>query len=269
MAEKIRYVLLTEYKANIVDVSQKIDENSFGNSMNENSGFSSNYILYIICAIVLCGGIIVGVQKKFPFKYAAVYSKLLPGNSNNNDNNIDHENSNFKSISIDKYTKNGNDGNQTNKNDKNERDLKLSTNSPKSSPNSAEVFLQKVLKNIGTPSFITSKYIQNLKDDYISSIEQLREFDDEDWKRYGFKKSHITIIKNKLHNNDDDEDDDVDEDEDDDDSQDDDDDDDSELSISDDAWGASTKSKKTKGGNKSKKKNNNNSNSTDSGFDDF
>merc|ERR1711933_21624 len=57
------------------------------------------------------------------------------------------------------------------------------------------------------PSFMFEKNIQNLKDDYISSIDQLREFDDKDWKRYGFKKKHIIVIKNKLQNDGDNDDD--------------------------------------------------------------
>jgi len=99
-----------------------------------------------------------------------------------------------------------------------EKDLNVNI-SPKPSTNSAELFLQKLFKNLGTPSFMTSKYIQSLKDDYVTSIEQLREFDDGDWKRYGFKKNHIIMIKNKLRteDGDDEEEDDEDDDEDDDD----------------------------------------------------
>merc|ERR1712154_129611 len=208
LAEKIRSTLLKEYKANKVDVSQKIDANSFSGSINttDSWSFSSNSTLFILCAVVLCGGIIVGFQKKFPFKYQNVYSKLTDFNKNN------AETSSFESISIQKY--NDKDAEQ----EAQEKDLNVNI-PPKPSTNSAELFLQKLFKNLGTPSFMTSKYIQSLKDDYVTSIEQLREFDDGDWKRYGFKKNHIIMIKNKLRteDGDDEEEDDEDDDEDDDD----------------------------------------------------
>merc|ERR1712228_809013 len=79
------------------------------------------------------------------------------------------------------------------------KDLNVGT-SQKAKKNSAETFLLSLFDNLGTPSFMFEKNIQNLRDDYISSIEQLREFDDGDWKRYGFKNSHIIMIKNKLQN---------------------------------------------------------------------
>ena len=275
MAEEIRSILLKEYRANKVDVSQKMDANSFADSGGSSSSwsFSSNSTLFILCAVVLCGGIIIGFQKKFPFKYQNVYSKLLTNNNNNNNNdNIDNDNNdrnneidletnNFKSKSIDKYSRNGNESNN-----KNERELNVSS-SPKTK-NSAEEFLQKVLKNSGTPSFITTKYIQNLKSDYISSIEQLREFDDGDWKRYGFKKSHIKIIKNKLNDDEDDDDDEEDNDQ----EQDEDDDDDSELSdFSDDNWNDNNKTNNVKKDNKklSKKSKSKNNNESTTDFDDF
>ena len=183
MAEKIRSILLKEYKANKVDITQKIDENSFSGSLNTSDrwSFSSNSTLFLFMAIVLCGGILVGFQKKFPFKYQDVYSKLT---SKQNPNKI-------QSISIEQYSQQ--------QNDQQHKDLNVGT-SQKAKKNSAETFLLSLFDNLGTPSFMFEKNIQKLKDDYISSIEQLREFDDGDWKRYGFKNSHIIMIKNKLQN---------------------------------------------------------------------
>merc|ERR1712232_442512 len=81
-----------------------------------------------------------------------------------------------------------------------ERDLSVGTAKKAETINSAERFLQSLFDNLGTPSFMFEKNIQNLRDDYITTIEQLREFDDGDWKRYGFKNNHIIMIKNKLQN---------------------------------------------------------------------
>eukprot|EP01084_Bolivina_argentea_P183276 316284_1 len=200
MAEKIRSVLLDKYRANNADVSQKMDANSFnsGIDIHSNWAFSSNSTLFIICAVVLCGGIMVGIQKKFPFKYhtAAVYTKLTHHIMKDKSNTNEETNHNFESISIQK---------QSNVN-KTQNEFELNVNTANTPKNSAQEFLENVFKNLGTPSFITSKYIQNLKDDYISSIDQLREFDDGDWKRYGFKKNHIMEIKNKLQSYDDEDD---------------------------------------------------------------
>merc|ERR1719350_2657232 len=137
-------------------------------------------------AIVLCGGIVVGFQKKFPFQYQSVYSKVIGGSNNKN------------KIEIAQYMKSSDQ----------ERDLDVGTSSPSKATNSAEAFLHSVFKSLGTPSFMFEKNIQNLKGDHISTIDQLREFDERDWKRYGFKKKQIIVIRNKLQQsetNDDDE----------------------------------------------------------------
>eukprot|EP01084_Bolivina_argentea_P056696 103701_1 len=132
MAEKIRSILLNKYRANSVDVSQKIDKNSYGNSdINNNannwSWIVNNSTLFILCFIALCGTIIVGFQKKFPFKYQNVYSKLSSFNNKNNNNN---NNNNFDSISIDKYNNNNNDTNLEKENDKlQETELNVNVNS--------------------------------------------------------------------------------------------------------------------------------------------
>eukprot|EP00488_Nonionellina_sp_1-RS-2012_P004349 TRINITY_DN9765_c0_g1_i1.p1 TRINITY_DN9765_c0_g1~~TRINITY_DN9765_c0_g1_i1.p1 ORF type:complete len:142 (+),score=40.22 TRINITY_DN9765_c0_g1_i1:123-548(+) len=132
-------------------------------------------IVSVVCGF-LCGGVIAGVYKKFPFKYQNVYARLVDHKDNKSDEMNEH---NFESLSI-----------QT------EKDLNVNTSSNVTKTNSAQEFLEKVFHAQGTPSFLTSKYIQNLKDDYITSVDQLREFDDEDWKRYGFKNNHIIVIKN-------------------------------------------------------------------------
>lgn len=161
-----------------MEVVQKIDENSFSGSVktNDSWSFSSNSTLFVFMAVVLCGGILVGFKKKFPFKYQNVYSKLT---NKQNPQKIE-------SIPIDEFSK----GQQ-------QKDLSVGT--AQKSTNSAETFLQSLFDNLGTPSFMFEKNIQKLKDDYISTIEQLRELDDGDWKRYGFKNSDIIMIKNKLH----------------------------------------------------------------------
>merc|ERR1712228_203956 len=78
MAEKIRSILLKEYKANKVDITQKIDENSFSGSLNTNDrwSFSSNSTLFVFMAIVLCGGILVGFQKKISLQISRCLFKI-------------------------------------------------------------------------------------------------------------------------------------------------------------------------------------------------
>merc|ERR1712032_1309594 len=80
-----------------------------------------------------------------------------------------------------------------------ERELTVNTSSPNAgSTNSAEAFLLKTFESLGTPSFITAKYIKSLRDDHVNSIERLRNFDEADWKRHGVKQSHIAVIRKKL-----------------------------------------------------------------------
>jgi hypothetical protein len=50
---------------------------------------------------------------------------------------------------------------------------------------SASKFLISVLISIGIPSFGTSKYCAILKDNYLSTIDQLKQLDNSDWKRLG------------------------------------------------------------------------------------
>merc|ERR1712130_297495 len=107
-----------------VDVVQQIDENSFNGPANttESWSFSSNSTMFVMMAIVLCGGIVVGFQKKFPFQYQSVYSKMV-GSSGKID-----------SIAIEQYMQQGND---------NEKDLNVAS-SPTKAHNSAETFLHSV-----------------------------------------------------------------------------------------------------------------------------
>ena len=56
----------------------------------------------------------------------------------------------------------------------------------------------KTFQDLGTPSFITTKYIKSLRDDHVTSIERLRNFDDADWRRHGVKQSHIAVLRKKL-----------------------------------------------------------------------
>merc|ERR1719150_2315941 len=78
-----------------------------------------------------------------------------------------------------------------------ETDRELTVNTA-STPNSAEQFLLKTFQDLGTPSFITTKYIKSLRDDHVTSIERLHNFDDADWRRYGLKQSHIAVLRKKL-----------------------------------------------------------------------
>merc|ERR1719477_568838 len=76
MAEQMRSILLgDEYQANAVEVSQRTDALSFSGGVTESESwsFSSNSTLLVVCLVVLCGGIVVGKQKGFAFKYSAVY----------------------------------------------------------------------------------------------------------------------------------------------------------------------------------------------------
>jgi len=173
MAEKIRSILFDVYKANTVEVSQKVDANSFA-SLESDSGWSSstNSTLFFLCAMVLCGGAFIASQKKFAFKYQSVYSNLKKRSSLP----LQHD---------------AIDGEQ-------ERELNVDTAASQTS-SSAEQFLQSVFKELGIPSFITSKNFHSLRDAYVTTVEQLRNFDDGDWKRHGFQAKHIEVIKNKLH----------------------------------------------------------------------
>mmetsp|Transcript_15616 Transcript_15616/g.24698 ORF Transcript_15616/g.24698 Transcript_15616/m.24698 type:complete len:737 (-) Transcript_15616:472-2682(-) len=185
MAEKIRSVLLSKYSANTVEVSQKIDANSFGSiAPSSGSSFVSSATLLCLCVIVLAGGMVVAYRHKFTF--ANLGASLLWRQRLSRSKASNEENTTFDSITIDKALEP-------------EQGTELNVKSTHSNSNSAEEFLLRIFKELGTPSFVTSKHIQSLKDDYITTVEQLEEFDDGDWKRYGFQPKHVAVIKKKLH----------------------------------------------------------------------
>merc|ERR1740123_1403069 len=80
-----------------------------------------------------------------------------------------------------------------------ERELTVQTGSPTNGgSNSAEVLVSRALRKLGTPSYQADQYFQTLRDDFISSVAQLREFDEVDWRQKGFKAEHIRAIQREL-----------------------------------------------------------------------
>ena len=197
MAERIRSILFSEHQANAVEVSLKLDANSFSSGSVPASSWSSSVWIYILCAVALCGTVAAGLTKQSSFPYRNPQDLLQQiskwTNSAGSEWGADTKNA-LKTIeSVDA-----------------ERELTVNTSSSStaagnrrtatnsSGSNSAEQFLLKTFQDLGTPSFITTKYIKSLRDDHVTSIERLHNFDDADWRRYGLKQSHIAVLRKKL-----------------------------------------------------------------------
>ena len=193
MAERIRSILFNEHRANAVAVSLKLDANSFSAGSVPASSWSSNVWIYIFCAVALCGTVAAGLTKQSSF----------PRTPQDVLHQISKWTGSHSAGSTAKWNGGGGDGHGVSIKGTADRELTVSTASP--TKNSAEEFLLKTFQDLGTPSFITTKYIKSLRDDHVTSIERLRNFDDADWRRHGVKQGHIAVLRRKLMEDGDDE----------------------------------------------------------------
>jgi hypothetical protein len=203
MAERIRSILFEQHRANRVQVSLRLDANSFwsGSGSVPPSSWSSNVWIYILCAVALCGTVFAAgftKQSSSPSlrtPHRVMMQLVSKWTANAKTAVVAHSHSHSDSVDADRGrvdTKHDGGGGA-------HRELTVNTSSPTPSSNSAEQFLLKTFESLGTPSFVTTKLIQSLRDDHcLTSIERLRHFDDADWRRHGLRQSHIAVVRTKL-----------------------------------------------------------------------